>query len=55
MGFFNCCSLVGHSTFGAVFFGIDGATGVFGCSGGSVPLTGGALGGSISRLSLIHI
>jgi len=52
MGFFNCCSLVGHSAFGTVFFGTEGAAGAFGASGESVPLTGGALGGSISRSNL---
>ena len=52
MGFFNCCSLVGHSTLGTVFLGTEGATGVFGCSGGSVPFTGGASGGAISRSNL---
>ena len=52
MGFFNCCSLVGHSTLGTVFFGTEGVAGGFGCFGGSVPLTGGASGGAISRSNL---
>jgi len=46
MGFFNCCSLVGHSAFGAVFFGTEGAAGASGASG----FLGGAIGGGSGAL-----
>ena len=40
MGFFNCCSLVGHSGFGAIDFGTCGV------AGGSGDLfSGGFIGG----------
>ena len=47
MGFFNCCSLVGHSAFGAVFLGTAGVSGVSvsGFFGGA---TGGGSGAFVS-------
>jgi len=47
-GFFNCCSLVGHSAFAASVLGADGASGVgggfdsgalYGGGGGDVVVT----------------
>ena len=51
MGFFNCCSLVGHSAFGAVSLGTAGVfvSGVSGFLGGA---TGGGFGGSCSNFNL---
>jgi len=51
MGFFNCCSLVGHSAFGAVFLGTAGVfvSGVSGFLGGAI---GGGFGGSCSNFNL---
>ena len=50
-GFFNCCSLVGHSAFGAVFLGTAGVSGVLvsGFFGGA---TGGGSGAFVSYSNL---
>jgi hypothetical protein len=51
-GFFNCCSLVGHSTFGLVFFGTEGAAGASGVSGFFGGATGGGSGAFVSYSNL---
>jgi len=50
-GFFNCCSLVGHSAFGAVSLGTAGVfvSGVSGFLGGA---TGGGSGAFVSYFNL---
>jgi hypothetical protein len=52
MGFFNCCSLVGHSALGAVFFGTEGAAGASGASGFLGGATGGGSGAFVSYSNL---
>ena len=50
-GFFNCCSLVGHSGTGASVLGTSGVL-VSGASGAGGALYAGGLGGSCSNLIL---